>query len=75
MLHSFTLTGGGGIRITLKMPQTIKTEVGSSDGFIIILFAAPEETRVVGIVGIGHMPGISRLFGTINDADIPPIMT
>lgn len=42
---------------------------------IIILFAAPEETRVVGIVGIGHMPGISRLFGTINDADIPPIMT
>ncbi|XP_054273412.1 traB domain-containing protein isoform X2 [Macrosteles quadrilineatus] len=36
---------------------------------------AVEQTRVVGIVGIGHMPGITKLWGTIKDADIPPIMT
>jgi len=36
--------------------------------------AVVEQTRVVGIVGIGHMPGITKLWGTIKDADIPPIL-
>ncbi|XKL61952.1 hypothetical protein PGB90_001785 [Kerria lacca] len=31
-------------------------------------------TRVVGIVGIGHCAGISRLWGTVADTDIPPLL-
>ncbi|KAK7067316.1 hypothetical protein SK128_015862 [Halocaridina rubra] len=30
---------------------------------------------VVGVVGIGHMPGISERWGKVTDEDIPPIMT
>jgi len=33
-----------------------------------------EPTRVVGVVGIGHVPGITKLWGTVKDSDIPPIM-
>lgn len=30
-------------------------------------------TRVVGIVGIGHCSGISRLWGKVSPEDIPPL--
>ncbi|XP_046668172.1 traB domain-containing protein isoform X2 [Homalodisca vitripennis] len=36
---------------------------------------ATEPTRVVGIVGMGHVAGITKLWGTVKDSDIPPIMT
>lgn len=31
-------------------------------------------TRVVGIVGIGHCPGISRIWGTVPESAIPPLL-
>ena len=30
--------------------------------------------RVVGIVGIGHCPGIVRLWGSVRDSAIPPLL-
>lgn len=37
-------------------------------------FEAFIPTRVVGIVGIGHSAGISKLWGTVKDTDIPPLL-
>lgn len=31
-------------------------------------------TKVVGVVGIGHVPGIVKNWGTVRDADIPELM-
>lgn len=30
--------------------------------------------RAVGVVGMGHVPGIIKHWGTVKDSDIPPIM-
>ncbi|XP_026829642.1 traB domain-containing protein-like [Ooceraea biroi] len=35
----------------------------------------PEPTRVVGIVGLGHTPGIIENWGKVIQTDIPPIMS
>lgn len=38
------------------------------------LFIVNEPMRVVGIVGIGHVPGITQLWGTVKEEDIAPII-
>lgn len=35
----------------------------------------PTPTRVVGVVGMGHVPGIVRKWGSVRDSDIPDIMS
>lgn len=37
-------------------------------------FSQNEQMRVVGIVGIGHVPGITQLWGTVEEEDIAPII-
>lgn len=37
-------------------------------------FSLNEPMRVVGIVGIGHVPGITQLWGTVKEEDIAPII-
>lgn len=34
----------------------------------------PEPTRVVGVVGLGHTPGIVENWGKVEHSDIPPLM-
>lgn len=42
--------------------------------FTYLLLLANEPMRVVGIVGIGHVPGITQLWGTVKEEDIAPII-
>ncbi|KYM94944.1 PREDICTED: traB domain-containing protein [Cyphomyrmex costatus] len=42
--------------------------------FNLTHFTSNEPTRVVGIVGLGHIPGIIENWGKIKPSDIPPIM-
>lgn len=40
--------------------------------FILKIVATP--STVVGVVGIGHVPGIKERWGNVKDEDIPAIM-
>jgi pheromone shutdown protein TraB len=73
--------------ITGQYPQLSRVLVDERDLFLAYslqlaasTFAdirAPDQplpTRVVGVVGIGHVPGIIRNWGNVKDEDIPPLL-
>ncbi|KAF7385668.1 hypothetical protein HZH66_011510 [Vespula vulgaris] len=58
-----------------KQKAYLDEMVAKMSGEFPVLGEGLEPTRVVGVVGLGHIPGIVENWGKVQPSDIPPIMS